>query len=157
MGFTQPTHLWRAKGKGFGHLVLDGLIGTWLGDNSYTIAAWTLEIELLATFFVYIVAQTFINYKGRYYLYIILCFFIFIPQIAEGNGYGFKDHKLSRMVLHFPMFFIGVCFSDLENSMKDWRPLDSLRWSNLCLCILRNIFLLLLFFTYGSYIGEHKC
>ena len=137
--------------------MLDGLIGTWLGDNSYTIAAWTLEIELIATFFVYLLAQTLIAYKGRYYLYVLVCLFIFIPQIAEANGWVIKDHKLSRMVLHFPMFFIGVFFSDLENSMKDWRPLDALRWSNLCLCILRNLFLLLLFFTYGSYIGEHKC
>ena len=48
--------MWRTKRKAFGNLVLDGLIGTWLGDISYTIASWTLEIELIATFFVYIVA-----------------------------------------------------------------------------------------------------
>jgi len=135
--------------------VLDGIIGTWLGDISYTIASWTLEIELIATFFIYIVAQTFINYRGRYYLYILLLLFLFIPQIAETNGYGNKDHSLSKMMRHFPMFFIGVLFSDLENSMKDWRPLDSLRWSNLCLCILRNIFLLLLFFTYGPILEKN--
>ena len=79
MGFTQPQYLHTIKGKGFGHLVLDGLIGTWFGDDSYTIASWTLEIELLATFFVYLIAQTLINYKGRGYLYCLFCLFVFIP------------------------------------------------------------------------------
>lgn len=35
---------------------LDGLIGTWTGDDTWVTCTWTLGIELIATFWIYLVA-----------------------------------------------------------------------------------------------------
>jgi hypothetical protein len=37
-------------------MMLDGLIGTWYGDTSWSIATWTLSIELIATYLIYLLA-----------------------------------------------------------------------------------------------------
>jgi len=34
---------------------LDGLIGTWTGDDTWLTSTWTLGIELIATFWIYLV------------------------------------------------------------------------------------------------------
>ena len=78
MGFTQPKSFKILKRKNFLHLIFDGLFGIWLGDTSYCIATWTLSIELFATFFVYLLAYTSINYRNRFYIYILVCAFVFI-------------------------------------------------------------------------------
>ena len=48
---------------------LDGLIGTWVGgdgaNDTWISPTWTLGIELIATFWVYLVAQTLRQYEGR--------------------------------------------------------------------------------------------
>ena len=48
--------LTEVKQKNFLALMLDGLFGCWFGDNSYTIASWTLSVELWASLFVYLLA-----------------------------------------------------------------------------------------------------
>lgn len=50
------------KRKNFATLVLDGLIGTWFGNNDYTVVTWTLSIELWATFLIYLLAFVTIEY-----------------------------------------------------------------------------------------------
>jgi len=40
--------------------------------------------------------------------------------------------------------------------LEDWRPLDSLRWDNIWLCILRNLVLGFLFLSYGM-IDKYGC
>ena len=48
---------------------LDGLFGVWFGNDSHNDAwltpTWTLGIELWATFYVYLLAQTVRFYKSR--------------------------------------------------------------------------------------------
>ena len=48
---------------------LDGILGVWLGgdgrNDTWVTPTWTLSIELWATFFVYLLAQTVRFYQGR--------------------------------------------------------------------------------------------
>lgn len=53
------------------------------------------------------------------------------------------------------MFFIGTFVCDFDN-LKDSRPLDVFRDLWWPLAVLRNLFLLFIFFTYGS-INMHGC
>lgn len=55
----------RVKDKTYLQFVLDSTIGVWYGDNCWATATWTLSIELIATFMVYLLAQTVIEYRGR--------------------------------------------------------------------------------------------
>ena len=71
----------RIKSKTFFNLVFDGLFGTWFGDYSWIEATWTLNIELIATFFVLLIAQTGVFYRGRFAIYMGVITFIFIIQI----------------------------------------------------------------------------
>jgi len=82
------------KKKNFGHLIIDGLVGTWFGDTSYTVATWTLSIELFATFFIYLVAFTAVNYRARYTIYLGIFVFIFTAQISK--EYDFTNYGISR-------------------------------------------------------------
>ena len=53
-------------------MMLDGLIGTWIGSShgkEYTWAAWTLTVELFASFWVYLIAFVVINYEARWCIY----------------------------------------------------------------------------------------
>jgi len=47
---------YKGQDKTFWVMLFDGTISTWYGDNSWTIVTWTLSIELVATYFIYIVA-----------------------------------------------------------------------------------------------------
>ena len=57
-GWTSPkkSRLNPIKKKDFLNLIFDGLFGCWFGDYSYTVAAWTLSVELWSSFFVYLLA-----------------------------------------------------------------------------------------------------
>lgn len=57
---------------------LDGLIGTWTGDDTWLTPTWTLGIELIATFWIYLVAQTVRAYKARVGIYCVLIFSIWL-------------------------------------------------------------------------------
>jgi len=100
------------KRKNFGHLIIDGLVGTWFGDQSYTPATWTLSIELFATFFIYLVAFTAVNYRARYTIYLGIFVFIFTAQISK--AYDFTNYGISTFIEHLPMFFIGMVLCDSE-------------------------------------------
>jgi hypothetical protein len=63
IGVTAPEVLRGVKSRNFLGMLSDGLIGTWLGYFPYTIAAWTLAIELFASYFVYILANFVIHYQ----------------------------------------------------------------------------------------------
>lgn len=56
MGWTDKKKFIQIKRKNFMHFLEDSLIGTWLNSNDYTIATWTLSIELIASFFIYLIA-----------------------------------------------------------------------------------------------------
>jgi hypothetical protein len=48
--------LYKLKDKTFVKLTYDSLFNVWYGDNSWDLPVWTLSIELLATFMVYLIA-----------------------------------------------------------------------------------------------------
>jgi hypothetical protein len=90
MGWTEPKAYKSLKRKNFAHLIFDGLFGIWFGDTSYCIATWTLSIELFATFFVYLLAFTAINYRNRFWIYVLVCVFVFIVETLD--GYRFTEY-----------------------------------------------------------------
>lgn len=67
------------KRRHFGIFLADTTLGVWMGDTSYSIAEWTLSIELYASFFIYLIAFTVINYRWRFTIYIFICLFVYIP------------------------------------------------------------------------------
>lgn len=158
-GVTYKYAFPAVKRKNYGTLLLDGLIGTWFGNNDYTVVTWTLSIELWATFLIYLLAFVTIEYRWRYMIYLVIFIFIWVPLITD--SYKFTDYGLgngkSKFVACIPMFFIGTLLCDSECIFKTWRPLDYVRRWGLCLSILRNTILLILFFSYGSYVGKSSC
>lgn len=77
----------KIKGKHYPELILDGLIGTWFGNNDYSYVTWTLSVELWASYFVFIVAETVVFYKYRWILYVSILLFLYIPRITDDLGY----------------------------------------------------------------------
>jgi hypothetical protein len=80
---VQDKTLAKIKGKYFYEMILDGLIGVWLGNNDYTYVTWTLSVELWASFYVFIVAETVVWYKNRWILYLTPVVFLYTTRIAE--------------------------------------------------------------------------
>ena len=75
---SKASNLNRIKRKNFGIFLEDVLIGTWVGNKEYFIAQWTLGIELFASFFIYIIALTVVNFRQRlFFVYIPIMTFIF--------------------------------------------------------------------------------
>lgn len=60
---SEVSNLNRIKRKNYGIFLEDVLIGTWLGNDDYFIAQWTLGIELFASFFIYLIAFTVVHYR----------------------------------------------------------------------------------------------
>ena len=159
LALTNKNAFLLIKRKNFANLLLDGLIGTWFGNNEYTVVTWTLSIELWATFFVYLLAFVSIQFKWRYAIYIILLPFLWIPLITD--NYKITDYGLgrgrNRLVESLPMFFIGTLLCDSEFVFETWRPLDYARRWGIWMSLLRNTVLALLFLIYGSNIGKDTC
>ena len=59
---VQDQTLSKVKGKYFYDVIIDALFGVWLGQNDYTLITWTLSVELWASFYVFIVAETVVWY-----------------------------------------------------------------------------------------------
>ena len=68
---------------------------------------------------------------------------------------GLTNYKVHKMIKHFPVFFVGVIFADLETS--DANPLDWLKDLEWFWKIPINLLLLALVAIYGSYYGNGKC
>ena len=132
------------------------LFATWYGDNSWVTATWTMSVELFATFFIYLIAQTAIKYRGRFWIYIAACFFVFIPQMTSYFEKENSIWKLNNKALNMPVFFFGVAFADLE-TWKDYRPLDSVRELHWGWKIPLNTFIIAIVFSYGSYWDTGMC
>jgi peptidoglycan/LPS O-acetylase OafA/YrhL len=62
IGFVGPQTFKAVKKKNFLQMIIDGTIGTWVGNTDYTFASWTLTVELIASFFIYLIANTIRNY-----------------------------------------------------------------------------------------------
>ncbi len=50
-----------------------------IGGDDWSTATWTMSIELFATFFIYLISQTAVNYRNRFWVYIAALLFFFIP------------------------------------------------------------------------------
>lgn len=126
-------------------MAADGQTDVWISPT------WTLSIELISTFWIYLLAQTVRKYEKRYWLYI----FVIVPLLFVHTLEAVKavPWTLSRIFIHLPHFFIGTAAADIE-FMEDWRPLDYIRFPTNSgrdwgLAILRNVFLLFIFFSFG--------
>lgn len=64
-------------------MFLDTIIGTWFGNNDYACVTWTLGVELWASFYVYLLAETVVFYRNRWILYAASILILFIPRITE--------------------------------------------------------------------------
>lgn len=128
-------------------MAADGQTDVWISPT------WTLSIELISTFWIYLLAQTVRQYEKRYWLYI----FAIVPLLFVHTLEATKvvPWTLSRIFIHLPHFFIGTALCDLE-FLPDWRPLDYVRFENWGLIILRNCVLLFIFFSYGP-IDRYGC
>jgi hypothetical protein len=135
------------------------LFGTWLGDNSWAAATWTMSVELWATFMIYLIAQTSVKYRGRFWIYILACFFVFIPEMTnylDNRKESNEKWKLNNLILNMPLFIFGVIFADLE-TWKDYRPLDSVRELHWGWKIPLNTVILFLVASWGSYWDTGTC
>jgi peptidoglycan/LPS O-acetylase OafA/YrhL len=144
------------KNKSFMDFTFDSTIGIWYGDNTWAVAVWTLSIELTATFMVYLLAQTAVEYRGRFYIYGLTILFFLVPYYLD--KWGLTEYKLEKthtnqvVIYHYPIFIFGVIIADLE--MMPNRPLDIFRDWWWPYATLRNIFLLFIGVSYGGYRGS---
>jgi peptidoglycan/LPS O-acetylase OafA/YrhL len=143
------------KNKTFLDLTFDATIGIWYGDNTWAVAVWTLSIELTATFMVYLIAQTIIEYRHRFYIYFVIMAYFLIPYYTE--KWGVTKYELPKtktnltIAYHYPIFIFGVILADLE--MLPNRPLDKFRNWWWPYATLKNIFLLFIGVSFGSHRG----
>lgn len=146
-------------------MIEDGTIGVWFGNNDYTYVTWTLSVELWASFYVFLLAETVVFYQNRWILYLLPILFLYIPRITDDAGlthYKFRAEENTSFLdvnlrAYLPLFTYGVAFSDLENLSKYFRPLDSMRDLNFWIKIPINLALIFLFVSYGSLMPDDVC
>jgi hypothetical protein len=144
--------------------LFDGVFGVWFGNNDYAYVTWTLSVELWATFFVFMLAQTVVNYSNRWILYLTVILFLYMPRIAEDLdfiNYQFRtSHNTSyidtNLRAYIPYFTYGVIFADMEN-LRGSIPLDYLRELPYKYKVPLNCFLAFLFLSYGSMTMTETC
>lgn len=144
----------RIKTKTFVDLIFDTIFLTWFGDDSWSTATWTLSIELFATFFIYLLSQTAVQYRNRYWIYFGAFLFIWFPMITDFQGW--TKYKVHKTISLFPVFFVGTILADLEN-IKPRRPLDGVRKLSIWWKIPLNLVAFALFVLYGSFYGDGNC
>lgn len=159
---TRPGTFSRVRPKSFFEFLVDGTIGVWFMNTDYAGLTWTLSVELIASYFIYILAFVPVNYHGRFYLYAIVLIFLYLPRLTDAyqiTQYGFDSmyevkpsflyDKAVRM--HVPTFAWGVIFADIECiNINGRRPLDVIRKLSIWVKIPLNLFLFTLFCVFGS-------
>ena len=73
----------KIKPRTFGDVIYDGMIGTWQGGTRWFYPAWTLSVELFASFWVYRIAEVAKEYRGRFYIYIGAIMFVLAVSIGN--------------------------------------------------------------------------
>lgn len=61
-------------------VIYDGVLGTWYGNTRWFFPAWTLSVELYASYIIYRLCEVTREYRGRFYIYFILIVFILIVE-----------------------------------------------------------------------------
>ena len=159
---TRPGTFSRVKPKSFFEFLVDGTIGVWFMNTDYAGLTWTLSVELLASYFIYLLALVPIHYYGRWWVYAFTLGFLYLPRITDAyqvTQYGFDSmyevrpsHLYDKAVRqHLPTFAWGVIFADIDSiNINGRRPLDVLRKLNVWVKIPFNLFLFALFVVFGS-------
>jgi peptidoglycan/LPS O-acetylase OafA/YrhL len=159
---TRPGTLSRVKPKSFFEFLIDGTIGVWFMNTDYAGLTWTLSVELLASYFIYLLALVPIHYYGRWWVYAFTLVFLYLPRVTDAyqvTQYGFDSmyevrtsHLYDKAVRqHLPTFAWGVIFADIDSiNINGRRPLDVLRKLNIWVKIPFNLFLFGLFVIFGS-------
>lgn len=62
---------------------MDGTIGVWFMNTHYSYVTWTLSVELVASYFIYVVALVPIHYNGRFWAYGVLLVFLYLPRLTD--------------------------------------------------------------------------
>ena len=142
----------KIKSKYFWHILYDGALGTWYGGATWFFPAWTLSIELYASYWVFRLAEVVREYRGRFYIYVYLVMWILI--IDMGGLFQIVSYMLNGTEKNMPFFIIGVAFADMDTS--EYRPFDKLRDLSLWWKIPLNLVLFTLFLFYGSNSNERE-
>lgn len=138
----------KIKNKTWLDLMYAGLLETWYPGTSmaYIEPTWTLSVEFMATFFIYLVAFTAHAYRGRFFFYVAILSFFWVMDCL---GYlNLVPYHVPKIIKQMPYFIMGLVISDMENMVE--RPLDKIRDLHWGWKIPFNGFLLLLIFTWGS-------
>ena len=141
------------RDRSYGDILYDGLVTTWYGDVSWFYATWTLSTELIATYFIYQLAKTAKQYRGRFFVYALTILFFMVTEVL-GATMVVKT-KMNRLFLSFPLFFLGLALSDLE-TMPDGGPLSKVRALHWAWKIPINLLLFAIFLIYGSNSNEEN-
>mgnify|MGYP000710342054 FL=1 len=80
---TRNETLSSVKPKSFFEFLVDGTIGVWFMNTDYAGLTWTLSVELIASYFIYILALVPIHYNGRFWAYGALLVFLYLPRLTD--------------------------------------------------------------------------
>ena len=80
---TRPQTFSKVKPKSFFVFLLDGTIGVWFMNYDYSPVTWTLSVELIASYFIYVLALVPIHYNGRFRAYGLLLVFLYLPKLTD--------------------------------------------------------------------------
>ena len=133
------------------------MMGEWMNSS------WTMHIELIASYYVFVVSETLLSNKRRWIFYLFAFSFFYVPRMADDfldTKYGYLESTSEgrgRVLLglrwFLPIFTFGILFADLE-TLRPTRPLDVIRnwpiWAKLIL----NSLLIVIFVIYGSIIPQ---
>ena len=125
----------------------DATFGVWQGVTYWNGVVWTLRIELQATFFVYILALTVVEYQKRVLIYIAAILFYWLPKGMDLTSRNL-DGNLNVDATYYPFFIIGMMLADLESMPS--KPLDSIRSWNKPKTAIRDTILLFLAISFGG-------
>ena len=74
------------KKKYYPEVVADGIFGVWFLEKDINSVTWSLAIELWASFFVFILAETVVFYQHRWAIYLAVLTFLFVPFYTDKFG-----------------------------------------------------------------------
>ena len=122
----------------------------------------SVGIELIGSYFVLILGQTAVQYRGRFWIYFLTMTWIYIGRVTDDlkiTDYYFDDskphdHYETLIKWYLPVFAYGLIYLDLDCPEKGPRAFDYIRDLNGWCKILINVPLFLIFLFYGSITPE---
>jgi hypothetical protein len=90
----------KIKGLTYLDMIYAGVIGTWYGETRWFFPAWTLSVELYASYIVYRISDFAIDYRGRYFIYV--AFIISIMMIEAGGFLEYSQFAMFEEKYNFP-------------------------------------------------------